>query len=134
MNTKNRNEARPGVAGGESEGRTLRDVAELIRAEIVEESERLDEPFEMVGASDLMSDVLAFMKPGSLLLTGLKNPQAVRTAEMADLIGIVFVRGRSPDPQTVELARTKGIPLLTTPLTMFEACGRLHVAGFKPCF
>lgn len=84
-------------------------------------------------ASDLMSDVLAFTEAGSVLFTGLTNPQAVRTAEMADIKAIVFVRGKQPPPETVELAREKGIPLVTTALPMFEVCGRLYEAGLRSC-
>ena len=86
-----------------------------------------------VGAADLMSDVLAFAEPGSVLLTGLCNPQVVRTVEMADMAAIIFVRGKHPPPQTVALAKEKGLPLATTSLTMFEACGRLHQAGARGC-
>jgi len=85
------------------------------------------------GAADLMSDVLAFAEPGSVLLTGLCNPQVVRTVEMADIAAIIFVRGKHPPPETVALAKEKGIPLVTTPHTMFEACGRLCQAGLRGC-
>ena len=84
-------------------------------------------------ASDLMSDVLAFTEAGSILFTGLTNPQSVRTAEMADIKAIVFVRGKEPPPETVELAQEKGIPLIMTVLPMFEACGRLYEVGLRSC-
>ena len=80
-----------------------------------------------------MSDVLAFVRPGSLLLTGLANPQVVRTAEMAELTAVCFVRGKQPDPETVDLAAEKGIPLLRTQLCMFESCARLHARGIVGC-
>ena len=85
------------------------------------------------GAADLMSDVLAFAEPGSVLLTGLCNPQVVRTVEMADMVAIIFVRGKHPPPETVALAKEKGIPAVTTPHTMFEMCGRLYEAGLRGC-
>jgi predicted transcriptional regulator len=81
--------------------------------------------------SDLMSDVLRFMKPGTLLLTGLTNIQVVRTAEIAEARAIVFVRGKIPDKKTIELAREKGIPLMSTNLYMFEACGKLYANGLR---
>jgi len=84
-------------------------------------------------ASDLMSDVLAFTEAGSVLFTGLTNPQSVRTAEMADIKAIVFVRGKTPPEETIALAREKGIPLATTNLPMFEVCGRLYEAGMRSC-
>ena len=80
-------------------------------------------------ASDLLSDVLTFRGPGSLLLTGLTNAQVIRTAEMADFAAICFVRGKAPQPETVELAKEKMIPLFVTALSMFEACGRLFTEG-----
>ena len=90
-----------------------------------------DMDIQCICASDLMSDVLAFSEPGSILLTGLCNPQVVRTVEMADIAAIVFVRDKHPPPGTVALAKEKGIPLVTTPHTMFEMCGRLYKAGLR---
>lgn len=80
-------------------------------------------------ASDLLSDVLTFRGPGSLLLTGLTNAQVVRTAEMSDFAAICFVRGKWPQPETVALATEKMIPLFVTALSMFESCGRLFAEG-----
>ena len=80
-------------------------------------------------ASDLMSDVLTFRGPGSLLLTGLTNAQVIRTAEMSDFIAICFVRGKKPQPDTIALAEEKGIPMLGTCMSMYESCGRLFAAG-----
>jgi len=79
--------------------------------------------------ADLMSDVLTTIQPQAILLTGLVNPQVVRTAHMADVSAIVFVRGKCPHPETVNLANQEGIPIISTPLGMFEVCGRLFSAG-----
>lgn len=79
--------------------------------------------------ADLMSDVLASIQPHAVLLTGLCNPQVVRTSQMADVSAIVFVRGKTPPPETVDLANEERIPIITTPYGMFELCGRLHEAG-----
>ncbi len=79
--------------------------------------------------ADLMSDVLAASQPNAVLLTGLTNPQVVRTAQMADFRAIIFVRGKQPQRETLELANEENIPLITSPLGMFELCGRLHKAG-----
>lgn len=84
-------------------------------------------------AADLMSDVLALARPGSLLLTGLTNPQVIRTSEVADVAAIVFVRGKRAQPETEQLAKEAEIPLFETPLTLFEACGRLYAAGVRGC-
>ncbi len=87
--------------------------------------------FEIRGGcgADLMSDVLAAVKADAVLLTGLCNPQVVRTAEMADVRAVVFVRGKEPMPETIELASQLSIPLVTSPFGMFELCGRLYQAG-----
>ncbi len=84
-----------------------------------------------VCAGDLMSDVLRLAAPNSLLLTGLAAPSVVYTAEMVDVKMICFVRGKAPDRQTVQLAVDRGIALVSTPLLMFESCGRLFARGLK---
>jgi predicted transcriptional regulator len=81
--------------------------------------------------ADLMSDVLRYNVAQGLLITGLVNPQIVRTAEMADVAAILMVRGNKPLPETVEVARQVDIPIIGTRLTMFETCGRLYGAGLK---
>ena len=78
-----------------------------------------------------MSDVLAFVKDQAVLLTGLLNPQVVRTAEMMDIICIVFVRGKTPDEAITELAKDMHIAIMTTDMRMFEACGILYDSGLR---
>jgi predicted transcriptional regulator len=81
-----------------------------------------------VGAADLMSDVLAMSTPGMLLLTGLASAQVIRTAIVADLCAVIFVRGKMPGDTILSLAREANIPVLRTPLTMFEAAGMVYAA------
>ena len=81
--------------------------------------------------SDMMSDVLAYVKDQAVLLTGLNNPQVVRTADMMDMHCVVFVRGKQPDEQILKLADMRGIAVLTTELPMFTACGLLYAAGLR---
>jgi len=81
--------------------------------------------------ADLMSDVLAASQPDAVLLTGLTNPQVVRTAQMAEFRAIIFVRGKQPQSETLLIAIQENIPLITSPLGMFELCGRLHHAGLQ---
>ncbi len=90
-----------------------------------------DANVEILGGcgADLMSDVLASIEPGAVLLTGLCNPQVIRTALMADVAAVVLVRGKTPPDATIDLAQKEGIPLITAPSGMFELCGRLHLAG-----
>ncbi len=83
--------------------------------------------------ADLMSDVLASIQPDAVLFTGLCNPQVVRTAQMADVTAIVFVRGKRPDEETVGLAEESGLPVMVTDLLLYEACGRLYARGLAGC-
>jgi hypothetical protein len=107
----------------------LREAREILQAEILAGEGMLDFEIGLGCAADLMSDVLAYSKPESILLTGLTNPQVVRTAEMADIRAICFVRNKRPDAQTIELASGKDIVLMATGLPMFEACGLLYSRG-----
>ncbi len=81
-----------------------------------------------IGA-DLMSDVLASSQPKAVLLTGLTNPQVVRTAQIAEFRAIIFVRGKQPQAETVDIATQENMPLISSPFGMFELCGRLQQAG-----
>jgi len=109
----------------------LRDVKELLDAKVYCGEEYLDREVNSACGADLMSDVLAFVKQEGLLLTGLLNPQIVRTAEMMDMCAIVVLRGKSPDEQIVQLAEEKGIVLMTTERHMYTACGELYSHGLR---
>lgn len=111
----------------------LGEIKDILQAESLCDNDYLCMEINMASGSDLLSDVLAFTKAGSLLLTGLVNPQVVRTAEMVDICAICFVRGKKPEKDTMELAEEKEIPLLTTSLPMYEACGRLYKVGLAGC-
>ena len=110
----------------------LEEIADCLGCELVVGKRNFKHDFEQVCAADLMSDVLAYTTPGCLLLTGLRNAQSVVTAHMAEIRAIVYVRGKTPDDAAVKLAGQRGIPLLSTRLSMFEACGLLHAKGLKP--
>ena len=112
---------------------TLEEVKEILKAEVITGANALQMEVKTGCGCDLMSDVLAFIKPDSLLLTGLTNTQVIRTAEMADVAAICFVRGKKPDEETIRLAESKGLPLLMTQLPMFESCGRLYKNGLIGC-
>ena len=108
---------------------TIREVVKLLDAEILCGEDHLDTEIHTACGSDMMSDVLAYVKDQSVLLTGLLNPQVVRTAEMMDMLCIVFVRGKKPDAAVIELAKEKGIVLLSTDKRLFVACGILYTNG-----
>ena len=108
---------------------TIREVVKLLDAEILCGEDRLDTEIHTACGSDMMSDVLAYVKDQSVLLTGLLNPQVVRTAEMMDMLCIVFVRGKKPEQPVIDLAREKGIVLLSTEKRLFVACGILYTNG-----
>jgi len=90
---------------------------------------QLDREIQGACGADLMSDVLASTQANSLLVTGLCNPQVVRTAVMADVSAIILVRGKIPPPETIDLAKKEDIPLISSPFGMYEVCGRLFKAG-----
>ena len=106
------------------------EIKKILSAKIiVEPTESLD---VLTGCgADLMSDVLAFTKEKTVLLTGLTNPQVIRTAEMTDLVMVVFVRGKKPPEATIKLAKEKKVPLLVTDKPLYESCGLLYEAGLK---
>ncbi|MDY6935272.1 MAG: DRTGG domain-containing protein [Spirochaetota bacterium] len=110
----------------------LSEVKELLNANVIFGEDLLD-TIDVNGAfaSDLLSDVLAYAKENTLFITGLTNPQVIRTVEVLELMGIVFVRGKIPQPETIELAKKRNIPLLGTKYIMFETCGRLYAAGLS---
>jgi len=112
---------------------TLDDARRMLEAEVIVGSDLHKIDVQMGCGADLMSDVLAFSKTGALLLTGLTNTQVIRTGEMADIVGICFVRGKRPPQETIELARKNALPLFATELPMFESCGRLYQGGLKGC-
>ncbi|NLK09037.1 MAG: hypothetical protein GX316_10145 [Firmicutes bacterium] len=111
----------------------IKDVMELIEAKLLTKKEHLEQEILSVCGADLMSDVLAFTRAKTLLLTGLTSVQTVRTAQVVDLAGIVFVRGKSPGSEVIEMANAEGLPLLTTKHPLYETCGRLYLAGLKGC-
>jgi predicted transcriptional regulator len=112
---------------------TLQEVKKILNAQMIITPQDPQMEVKMACGSDLMSDVLAFIKEESLLLTGLTNLQVVRTAEMANIKALVFVRGKKPDRETIALATAQKIPILLTNLPMYEACGRLYQNGLPGC-
>ena len=108
---------------------TLREAAVLLEAEILVGEDKLDQEIGSICGSDMMSEVLAFTKEHSVLLTGLCNTQVLRTADMLDLECLIFIRGKHPTAEMLEMAEDDGRVLMTTPRGMFSACGILYKAG-----
>ena len=110
----------------------VRDLIPLLDAELIYGSDDIDiREIHSGCGSDMMSDVLAFVKDQPVLLTGLCNPQVIRTAEMMDMLCIVFIRGKRPDDAIIRLAQQRGIAVMTSPYRMFTACGLLYENGLK---
>ena len=107
-------------------------VKELLNAKVVWGDEHLEKHVYSACGSDMMSDVLAYVKDQSVLLTGLVNSQVIRTAEMMDMLCVVFVRSKMPTQEMIELAKEADIVLLSSPKRMFDACGILYAAGLCP--
>ena len=104
-------------------------IRDLLDADVVTGGDMLGEHVYSACGSDMMSDVLAYVKDQAVLLTGLVNTQVIRTAEMMDMHCVVFVRSKQPTPDIVELAEESGIVLMTSSKRMYEACGILYANG-----
>ena len=122
---------RRAAARAEMEWKRIQDIMQLLPAELLTPDARLDTQVHNACGSDMMSDVLAYVKDQAVLVTGLNNPQVVRTADMMDMICIVFVRGKKPDGAILQLAVDRGIAVLATKLPMFAACGLLYEKGLR---
>jgi predicted transcriptional regulator len=111
----------------------ISEAANILGCDIICGEENLDKQLFSACGADLMSDVLAFAKEGSILLTGMVNHHAIRTAEMLDVLCVVFVRGKKPAEDVCELAEKCGIALLSCKYTLYEACGLLYKSGLPAC-
>ncbi|MBO5944940.1 MAG: hypothetical protein J6Q50_06580 [Clostridia bacterium] len=107
------------------------EIKEILDAEVICGEDFLDRDVFTACGSDMMSDVLAYVKEQAVLLSGLVNPQVVRTAEMMDMQCIVFVRGKKPDQGIIDLAKERDIVLMSTKQPMFASCGMLYEKGLR---
>ena len=110
-----------------------KEVKEILNADVIVGEDKLDIEVKTAFGADLMSDVLAFAKAGSLLLTGLTNTQVVRIANVLDIAAIILVRGKKPPAEAISLAKDLQIPILTTKYILFETAGRLYAKGIVGC-
>ena len=107
------------------------EIARLLEAEVLCCQDMTDREVHSACGSDMMSDVLAYVKDQAVLLTGLVNAQVIRTAEMMDMHCIVFVRSKKPSEEMLSLANDSAIVVLATDLRMYEACGILYKNGLN---
>ncbi len=110
----------------------IEEFIEILGAECISSSYEKDMDFEFAFASDMMSDVLAYADNATVLITGLNNPQTIRTAEMLDISLIILVRGKKPSKESLAIAEESNITILTTDYILFEACGKLYNSGVLP--
>lgn len=110
---------------------TIEEIREALGARYISGEDLGSREVHSACGSDMMSDVLAFVKDQAVLLTGLCNPQVIRTAEMMDIICIVFVRGKLPDEAMIGMAKERDIALISTGHRMFSACGLLYEKGLR---
>ena len=109
------------------------EIKKLLEAEVVSGKYDTEAEIQIGCSSDLMSEILAFGKPGSILLTSLMNIQVINTANVADIKAVCFVMGKIPDKKIINLAKKNDIVVLITQLTTFESCGRLYKNGLNSC-
>ena len=107
----------------------LSQIVEALEAKVLIGDDLLEKDIDTCGASDLMSDILAGLSEGCILLTGLTTVQVIRTAMVAGVGAVVFVRGKTPPQDVIDLAREQELPLITSPYSMFVSCGRLHACN-----
>jgi predicted transcriptional regulator len=112
---------------------TIREAATVLGCDVACGEQGLDRPLAAAFGADLMSDVLTYAAEGCLLLTGMVNAHVLRTAQILDVPCVMFVRGKRPTQELVELSQEMGITLLCSRLTLYEACGRLYAQGLCPC-
>ncbi|HNU53795.1 MAG TPA: transcriptional regulator [Candidatus Syntrophosphaera sp.] len=112
---------------------TLKDIVQLLDAEVLTPEADLDVEVPCAFSSDLISDILMCTKEPTLLLTGLTNNQVIRLSDMIDIVGIVFVRGKRPLDEVIEMARERSLPLFCSNLTMYRSSGLLFNAGLRSC-
>lgn len=111
----------------------LNNVITILEAKLLYGKEYLDRDILSICAGDLMSDLLACPHSHGLLITGLVNVQVIRTAEMLDLSAIVFIRGKKPTEEMIQLSQHKQIALLATEHSLYTSCGLLFQAGLRSC-
>jgi len=110
---------------------TVAEAVSLLEGKFFCGSDGADREITSACGADLMSDVMAFVKDHVLLLTGLVNPQVIRTASILDIHAVIFVRGKEPSRDMIDMAKDADITLAGTKLPMYISCGKLYEAGLR---
>ncbi len=108
---------------------TIEKIVSLLNARVLLGEAHMDREVESACGSDLMSDVLAFVKEKTVLITGLTNPHVIRTAEMLDINCIIFARGKVPEEEVLQRAKALDLVVLATDKTTYTTCGMLYISG-----
>lgn len=109
----------------------LSEIRDILKSDVIVGEDQLEKTILGAGAADLMDDVLAAAAKDAVILTGLTTEHVIRTAKIADAAAVVFVRGKKPVKEAVELARSYQLPVLLTKYSLFVACGRLYMNGLR---
>ncbi|OQX23706.1 MAG: hypothetical protein BWK80_24525 [Desulfobacteraceae bacterium IS3] len=109
----------------------LFEIRDILKAEVIVGADQMDKTIIGACGADLMGDVLAAVAKESILLSGFTTQEVIRTAKIADVAAVVFVRGKQPEKSTVELARSYHLPIMLTRYSLFVACGRLYMNGLR---
>lgn len=111
----------------------LKEIIDLLEGDLLTRPEHAERDIACAFGSDLISDILMCTKESTLLLTGLTNPQVVRLSDMIDLMGIIFVRGKVPSDDLIEMAMERDLPLVSTKFTLYKSAGILYNTGLRSC-
>jgi len=111
----------------------LCEIVRLLEGQILTPEVTLDKEVPCAVASDLISDILMCTQEPALLVTGLTNTQLIRLSDVIDLVAIIFVRGKKPSDELIEMARERDLPLITTNFTLYNSSGILYNAGLRSC-
>lgn len=109
----------------------LKEIMEILDAELLVGQDKLEMNIDVAGASDMISDILLMAKAGMMILTGLNSPQIIRSASMLDVKAVIVVRNKAPLPKMIEMAKQYNVVLLTTKYGMYKSCGILYSHGIK---
>jgi len=109
----------------------ISEIKEILKASVITGDDQLYKTVIAGGSADLMDDVLSAISKNCLLLTGLTTEHVIRTAQISGVAAVVFVRGKKPDEQIVNLAKSFNLPLLLTRYSLFVASGRLYMNGLR---